>query len=169
MLALGVLPVVLPEGCAQGIAALRRLIAYESAAAIAPDPIRRLAALLPALPPVVETVAARLRLSKAQRERIACAAARNAEDAASPRALAYREGIGCAIDRLLLAGADVAPLEGWSVPELPLKGGEIVARGVGAGPEVARILRRVEAQWIDEGFPARDRVSRILEAVLRTI
>ena len=169
MLALGVLPVVLPEAGAQGVAALRSLIAHERAAGAASDPIRRLAALLPALPPVAEAVAARLRLSKSQRERIACAAARNSDDAANPRPLAYREGIDCATDRLLLAGADTTPLAGWSVPVFPLKGGEIVARGVAAGPEVARVLRRVEAQWIDEGFPARDRVSRILDATLRTI
>lgn len=169
MLALGVLPVVLPEAGITGIEALRRLIANEKAADIAPNPIRRLAALLPALPAVAETVASRLRLSKAQRDRIARAAARQPSDAAHPRALAYRKGIDSAVDRLLLAGHDVAPLIGWEVPELPLKGGEIVARGVAVGPEVARTLRRVESQWIDEGFPARDRVNRILDEVLRDI
>lgn len=169
MWTLGVLPVVLPEVGGRGIEALRRLVANESAAGIAPDPFRRLAALLPALPSVAEAVASRLRLSKAQRERIARAAARNADDARHPRTLAYREGIESALDRLLLAGADVASLLGWDVPRLPLKGGEIVARGVAAGPEVARALRRVESRWIDEGFPGRDRVNRILDEVLRDI
>lgn len=169
MLALGVLPVVLPEVGAAGIEALRHLIANEKAAGVAPHPIRRLAALLPALPAIAEAVASRLRLSKAQRDRTNRAAARQPSDAAHPRALAYREGIDSAIDRLLLAGHDVAPLIGWDVPELPLKGGEIVARGIAAGPEVARTLRRVESQWIDEGFPARDRVNRILDEVLRDI
>lgn len=166
MLTLGVLSVVLPEAGPKGIEALRRLVANERAAGVTPNPIRRLAALLPALPAVAETVAARLRLSKAQRERITRAAARCAEDAQQPRALAYREGIDCAIDRLLLAGADVAPLIGWQVPELPLRGGEIVERGIAAGPEVARTLRQVESRWIDEGFPGRDRVKRILDEVL---
>lgn len=169
MLALGVLPVVLPEAGTRGIEALDRLVANERAADIAPNPIRRLAALLPPLPAVAETVAARLRLSKAQRERITRAAARGAEDALQPRALAYREGIDCAIDRLLLTGADVAPLIGWQVPELPLKGGEIVTRGVAAGPEVARTLRKVESRWIEEGFPGRDRVNGILDEVLGDI
>ncbi|MGV2496624.1 CCA tRNA nucleotidyltransferase [Pelagerythrobacter aerophilus] len=169
MLALGVLPVVLPEAGTRGIEALDRLVANERAVDIAPNPIRRLAALLPPLPAVAETVAARLRLSKAQRERITRAAARGAEDALQPRALAYREGIDCAIDRLLLTGADVAPLIGWQVPELPLKGGEIVTRGVAAGPEVARTLRKVESRWIEEGFPGRDRVNGILDEVLGDI
>jgi poly(A) polymerase len=169
MLALGVLPVVLPETGTKGIEALRRLVANERSSGIAPNPIRRLAALLPALPAVAETVAARLRLSRAQRERVTRAAARQAGDALQPRALAYREGIDCAIDRLLLAGGDIASLIGWQVPEFPLKGGEIVRRGVAAGPEVARTLRKVESRWIDEGFPGRDRVNRILDEVLGDI
>jgi poly(A) polymerase len=164
---LGVLPVVLPEAGRATIAALRRLVAAERASAVARDPVRRLAALLPALPPVAETVASRLRLSKAQRERIACAAARSAADRDGPRALAYREGRECAIDRLLLAGEDPSPLIGWEVPRLPLKGGEIVARGVAAGPEVARLLRAVEREWVAEGFPPRERVERILEKMLQ--
>ena len=166
MLELGVLPVVLPEAGPKAIKAFRHLIANERAAGVAPNPIRRLTALLPPLPAVAETVAARLRLSRAQRERVTRAAARQAGDALQPRALAYREGLDSAIDRLLLAGADVSPLIDWQVPELPLKGGEIVKRGIAAGPEVARTLRQVESRWIDEGFPGRDRVNRILDEVL---
>ena len=142
------------------------LAAIERNQRIAPDPIRRLAALLPPSGPVADAVAARLRLSKKQRDRLSCVAERQASDAGSPRALAYREGPACAIDRLLLVGADTGLLKGWTVPELPLKGGEIVARGVKAGPEVARILRKVEAYWVAEGFPNRDRVLVLLDAVL---
>jgi poly(A) polymerase len=38
----------------------------------------------------------------------------------------------------------------------------IVARGVSAGPDVARILRAVEARWVAESFPAEARVDEIL-------
>lgn len=68
------------------------------------------------------------------------------------RALAYRLGREGALDRLLLSGADVAPLTGWEIPAFPLKGGAIVERGVKAGPAVARILQAVEARWIEAGF-----------------
>jgi poly(A) polymerase len=78
------------------------------------------------------------------------------------RALAYRLGREEASDRLLLAGEDPSPLIGWTIPELPLKGGEIVARGIAAGPEVARILQAVEERWIAEGFPDRARVEALL-------
>ena len=51
---------------------------------------------------------------------------------------------------------------GWEPPHLPLKGGEIVERGVAAGPQVARVLRAVEQQWVAEGFPDRQRVEVLL-------
>jgi poly(A) polymerase len=163
---LGVLQEVLPEACAVQVEALRALVLTEEAQLVAPDPLRRLAALLPPSPPVAETVAARLRLSRAQRARLSCAAERGNGAENDPRGLAYRQGPDCARDRLLLTGASIAMLDGWSVPELPLKGGEIVARGIGAGPEVARLLQAVEARWIAEGFPGRDRVSHILDELL---
>lgn len=164
----GVLPVVLPETTRHELDQLEQLIGAERAQSIAPDGLRRLSALLPALVPVAETVAARLRLSRAQRERLASVAARSAADRDDPRALAYREGIECAQDRLLIAGADLSPLNGWEIPRLSLKGGEIVRRGVTAGPDVARILRAVEAHWIAEGFPDRARVEALLDAELAT-
>ena len=163
---LGVLPVILPEARQTEIATLAALIRAEGAQDVAADAIRRLAALIPPVPAIAETVAARLRLSKQQRARLICDAARVPADADNPRALAYAEGIGCAIDRLLLSGADIAPLRDWEVPQLPLKGGQIVARGVGAGPEVARVLRAVENRWIAEGFPDVTRVGALLDEVL---
>ena len=164
---LKILPVVLPEAGAQEVVALANLIATERLAKVAPNALRRLAALLPALPPVAESVAARLRLSGKQRQHLSHVAARRAEDHADPLALAYHEGVDCAIDRLLLTGGDIAPLQGWPVPQLPLKGGDIVARGVTAGPQVARTLRAVEARWVAEGFPDKARVLAILEEELK--
>jgi poly(A) polymerase len=148
MAELGVLAVILPEA---KVAALTELIVQEDRQNVAPDALRRLAALLPADVPLAESVASRFRLSGAQKKRLALAAARDGrEDAARP--LAYRLGREAALDRLLITGADVAPLAGWDIPEFPLKGGEIVARGIKAGPEVARVLRAVEARWIAAGF-----------------
>jgi poly(A) polymerase len=157
----GVLGVVLPEAGDREIVAFETLVEAEHAAGLPPSPIRRLAALLPAEPRAAEQVAARLRLSSAQKKRLATAADRGLPPG-DPRALAYRLGRDEAIDRLLLTGNDPAPVIGWTIPQLPLKGGEIVARGVAAGPEVARILRAVEERWIAEGFPDRARVETLL-------
>ena len=46
------------------------------------------------------------------------------------------------------------------------RSGDIVARGVSAGPEVARVLRAVEAQWVAEGFPPEARVRELLDRAL---
>jgi poly(A) polymerase len=141
---------------------LTALMAQERRQQVAPDALRRLAALLPADPALAEQVAARLRLSTAQKKRLAVAAARSAAEP-DPRVLAYRLGITGALDQLLLAGRDIAPLAGWTVPRFPLKGGDVVARGIDAGPEVARTLRSVEERWIAEGFPDAVRARQLLD------
>ena len=161
-----VLPIILPESTRHEVEQLRALIEAEKAQGVAPDALRRLAALLPSISAVAVTVATRLRLSRAQRERLVCVAERQPSDRVAPRPLAYREGIECATDRLLLGGGDVKAFTDWGIPRLPLKGGEIVARGVAAGPEVARILQAIEARWIDENFPDRARVERLLDEEL---
>jgi poly(A) polymerase len=163
MAELGVLRQVLPEADA---GALPALILAEAREHAAPDALRRLAALLPADPATVETIAARLRLSSAQKKRLAKAAARVPGDTGDARALAYRLGLTEATDRLLLAGASLGPLIDWTPPVFPLKGGAIVARGVHAGPDVARILHSVEDRWIAEGFPDAARVADLLNAAI---
>ena len=157
----GVLGVILPETDGERIDALRALIAAERAQNVAPLALRRLGALLPPDPERAEAVAARLRLSTAQRKRLSLMA-RWQDAKCAPRVLAYRIGREQAIDRLLLRNESVAALEGWQSPQMPLKGGEIVSRGVGAGPEVARILQSVEKRWVEEGFPSRQRVEQLL-------
>jgi poly(A) polymerase len=157
----GVLGVVLPEAGDHEIVAFEKLVEAERAAALPPSPIRRLAALLPPDSKAAEQVAARLRLSGAQKKRLGNAAGRGGQPD-NPHALAYRLGREGAIDRLLLFGESPAAIIDWSIPRLPLKGGEIVARGVAAGPEVARILQAVENRWIEENFPGRARVEALL-------
>lgn len=161
----GVLQIVLPELTAGGAEAVASLVAQEAAQNFPPDPLRRLAALLPANLRIAEQVAARLRLSTTQRKRLNSAASR-VGDPGDPRALAFHIGREEAIDRLLLCNADASALQGWSIPRLPLKGGAIVARGIAAGPEVARLLKEVEARWVAEGFPPASRVDELLDEVL---
>ena len=163
MLGHGIFAPVLPEiVSAEGLAAL---IAIEDAA----DPIRRLASLLPADPEKAGAVAKRLKLSKLVAKRLVLAATRDAADATNPRALAYRIGLEGACDRLMLGGhaAALALLKRWTVPTFPLTGGAIVARGIKAGPDVARLLQAAEAQWLAEGFPDTARAEQIADEVVR--
>lgn len=162
----GVLAVILPEATRAQREALGRLIEAERQSNVAPDPIRRLAALLPPLAPTAEALAARLRLSKQQRSRLICAAERGPSDAADPRALAYVHGPDCARDRLLLAGQRVELLHGWAVPRFPLTGRVVISRGVSAGPKVARLLRAAEDRWVAAGFPDEEAALRLLDEVM---
>jgi len=162
MAELGVLAVVLPESGGVQVNRLALLVTAEREAGAAPDAIRRLAALLPADKSIAEQVAARLRLSNAQKKRMILIARRDETDCRNPRGLAYRLGMEIARDRLLIGGAPVDQLDGWNVPSLPIKGGDIVAAGIGAGPEVAMTLRKVEARWIAEGFPDEARTRAIM-------
>ena len=83
----------------------------------------------------------------------------------------YATGVEAAVDTLLLRqDADAArALCGWTPPRLPLSGGALVARGLTAGPLVAKALRQVEDRWIAEDFPAQPRVEAIADAVVGAI
>ena len=176
MIARGIFVPVLPEIAHAD--PLNRLVSHERALEVVGDPWRRLAALLPPEPATAERVAARLRLSKQATARLVCAAGRSAADAAlSVKALAYWHGAACARDRLLLGDEEPAPvalsaLDGWSKPRLPFGGGELIARGLPAGPLVARTLGAIERRWVEAGHPEEDDLQTIvadqLAAALRS-
>lgn len=160
----GIFVPVLPE--ITTAAPLVRLLEREQTIAAEPNALRRLAALLPANPGLAEEIANRLRLSNAERKHLMTLAARSADDDVNPKALAYRLGVESAVDRLLLGTGDAADILGWTPPKFPLTGGNIVARGIQAGPEVARVLQAAERQWIEEGFPDVKRVEEIADSLI---
>ncbi len=166
MVACQILKPVLPEIETAAVTGLRELVAAEGESGLPQEPLRRLAALLPPNPDLVERVAARLKLSNRARKRLACAASRQVE--AEPRVLAYRVGNDCAIDRLLLVGrpADSAAIAEWVPPRLPIGGGALISRGVPQGPQVARMLRRIEDRWVAAGFPDGAQLERIVAECL---
>jgi poly(A) polymerase len=166
MIERGILRPVLPEIDGGGPERLARLIACESAGSIAPDPLRRLAALLPRDEAVAEAVGARLRLSNKAKKRLICVAGADLD--LSAYALAYRIGLDCAVDRLVLAGRaeDAAALEDWHRPRLPIGGGTLIKRGLPEGPMVARTLKTIEDGWVEGGFPSGPDFDRIVNEAL---
>ncbi len=142
----GVLAAVLPGADANAIGPL---IHFE--AGLAPDPVRRLAALGGADP------SDRLRLSRAQSK--ACAALRNiAENGGAPAALAYRRGKDLARDGLLVRAAFLAQ-------PLPQDMGPALERGANAkfpirtadlshlsGAALGARLKDLENRWIASDF-----------------
>ncbi|HYC95376.1 MAG TPA: CCA tRNA nucleotidyltransferase, partial [Sphingomicrobium sp.] len=86
----------------------------------------------------------------------------------NPCALAYRVGTEGAVDRLLLASraAEAQGISSWIPPRLPISGGQLIARGVPEGPEVARTLRRIEDAWEAAGFPEGEEFERLVARAL---
>jgi poly(A) polymerase/tRNA nucleotidyltransferase (CCA-adding enzyme) len=152
MARLGVLGAVLPDGADP--AALARLVAGGAPA----DPVLRLAALSTG---DVEAVAARLRLSGAERDRLAALRgappAPDADDAALRRALADTPA-DVLIGRAWLAGPGWAALRdrlgALPRPVFPLEGRDVLALGVSEGPRVGALLRTVRQWWLDGGCVA---------------
>lgn len=171
MIERGVLRPVLPE--IEDAKQLERLVAHERKAGIEPDPLRRLAALLPQDPNIAAGIGTRLRLSNKAVKRLASAAG---TELAPPAMLAYRIGRVEAIDRLLLHGDDPAAataLADWHRPTFPLGGGDLIAMGLPPGPIVAQTLQQIELEWAEAGFEAdrnaihaiaRARVDQVLRA-----
>jgi poly(A) polymerase len=160
----GVLAEIAPE--ATDLARFDRLVGAGVEAAA--DPVLRLAALLPDDPDAARGLALRLRLSNAQRDRLACAV----QPATFPcsdheaRVMVYRDGRRAAADRLLLAwagqeGGDrdrlatlLSAIDGPEPPRLPIGGAEVLAAGVPGGPKVGEVQRAMEAWWIARDFRA---------------
>lgn len=162
-----ILKPVLPELAADSADRLAALAITENEAGVAPDPLRRLAAMLPQNPEIVAEVAVRLRLSNKAKKRLIAVA--GADEGTPPRTLAYRLGIEAAVDRLLLSGATetARATKRWKVPKLPIKGGDLIARGLTQGPVVARTLRRIDDRWVEEDFPAGDAFAAIVAEEVR--
>lgn len=152
----GVLCTVLPEALLD--ARLGRLIAREKQIADV-SPERRLAALLPARAAVLDDIARRLRFSNAARQRFSAMAPDAQLTRLSIAANLYRLGRQRLGDQLLLhGGADFADRHAQAMaaamPQFPLRGGDLIARGVDRGPKVTQVLQAIEREWLAAGCPA---------------
>jgi len=158
-----------------GVACLKPLIAREDQ----PDPLRRLAAILP---PGADATAIgkRLKLSTQQALRLEVMLASEPviDVAGGPkawRAGIYRLGNGLYADRLLLAvdaagdwRAALALARSWTPPELPVSGGDALKLGLKPGPRVGALIEAVERWWIEGDFSAnRDACLAELERLAR--
>ena len=161
-----ILKAVLPEIRKDRLPDLRALIEDELSAGLEPDPLRRLAALLPFEPDLADSIAVRLRLSNKARRRLVCAS--QADIGLSPQALAYKLGSECAADRLLLARHphEASKIAHWKAPRLPIGGGALIKRGLTEGPIVARTLRQIEDRWVERNFPVGAEFDQIVDQAL---
>jgi poly(A) polymerase len=162
----------LPEVGPEGVAALGRLVRREVAIGVPPDVPRRLAALLPQDAEIARSVGARLKISNGWRARLEEYAVPS-DRLREPRALAYTIGSNRALSLLLLDAVPDeelvvagAALRDWEPPVFGIKGGDLIAMGLPAGPLVSSTLAAVRRQWLTEGFPDRPRLEEIARAVV---
>ncbi|HEU0097828.1 MAG TPA: CCA tRNA nucleotidyltransferase [Allosphingosinicella sp.] len=151
-----ILKPVVPEIGPDGVGRLARLVRREAEAGMAANPIRRLAALIPADGDIAAGIAARLRLSNRSAKRLIAASNREPGDPRAPQVLAYAIGGEEAADRILLgegAPEAAAALAGWQRPRMRLGGGDLIGMGLAPGPAVARTLQAIEREWAEGGFP----------------
>lgn len=159
----GIFAPIIPEITLESLRRMAALVAREAEMQQSPDGLLRFIALIPPNPEVADQIAARLKLSNKARTRIAVALNDSATGSAAcqdVRALAYRLGIRGALDRIALGRAfkpaDAVMLTDWVIPHMPLGGGDLIARGLAAGPQVARTLAMLEEEWIAAGYPDRE-------------
>ncbi|MEQ8707848.1 MAG: CCA tRNA nucleotidyltransferase [Rhodospirillales bacterium] len=171
-----VLPYLIPAPPQLGM--LNSLVWLESRAMgedrIAPDPVRRLAALLFRDSEAAASVAGRWRLSNARRDQLLDLCEPDLTltpelDQAAMLAGIHRLGQVRFRDHLLLAWAnDIDQSDtkggrnaGWrrlfeaveaaEAPEFPLMGADVLDAGVAPGPAVGQILAELEAHWLKQG------------------
>lgn len=161
--------IILPLlGVPGDVEAVERLAAIERHLSRPADPVLRLAALAAG---TSENLRERLKLSGQEADRLA--AALRCSPALDPRReeraakeYIYRNGATAFTDAALVdwarssaevddrARTERATLpERWSAPQLPVRGADVVALGVPAGPAVGRVVADFEDWWIAAGFP----------------
>ncbi|WP_292896833.1 CCA tRNA nucleotidyltransferase [Nitratireductor sp.] len=173
----GVLTKVLPESEKWGIDTIAPLIETEQTLGWKPEPLLRLAAIIPPDGPRISELGKRLRLSNAEKKALsgwASAPVAPADLSESGfRKLAYRaEGEGflwrlklalvsararaSQDDMALTEAAGYTRLmklaEAWQKPAFPINGTDLANLGLEKGKSVGDTLARLEEDWVDSDF-----------------
>jgi poly(A) polymerase len=173
----GVLTVAVPESEKWGIDAVHGVVAAGRDLGWKLDALLRLMAVIPPRRDRVEELAARLKLSTAERERLehwarAALPFHELDNHLFARDL-YRANAAGLVDRLKLALADARSkavqddsemmraagysrllefAENWERPVFPVSGSDLIAAGMESGPEIGVRLKELEQKWVESGF-----------------
>ena len=160
----GMMPQILPgwHRVGEGVPELKAMVKQTD------DAERRLLALADAgvglAPDAVEALRARLKFSTRVHDRLVAAGqvadllARD-DDPVFNR-LIYRFGLEAVADAISLIAAHqgrsadlvLGLLGDIAVPDFPLRGADLIARGLKAGPEVGQRLKQIETEWVNNDF-----------------
>ena len=162
----GVLDALIP-GAMAGVSPA--LVSAEAALGLDPDPMQRLMALIPRRGRDVATLAAALRLSRAEKARLMAWAAPGLGHVLGEPDLAIREAAywytkEAVADRALVDAAQTGRLSElaalrqvlscWVKPVFPVGGDDAMAAGL-TGKEVGEVLLRLEESWVGSDFKLR--------------
>jgi poly(A) polymerase len=169
MVETGIAARILPTG--HDLARVARMAGIDAQQGLEPDPVLRLAALAVARPDDAATLRRALRLSNAEYGRL-----QHLAQSVPPtpglrdnerRIVLYQMGrpgyrdavrFAWSMDQGTFTAEDWGELlrlpEDWIVPRFPVRGADLANRGVPAGPEMGRLLKRLEDWWMAAGFPA---------------
>jgi poly(A) polymerase len=175
----GILTLILPETEKWGIDEVPGLIASERAFGWVPDPLVRLAAMVPPDAVRLAAMSERLKLSKQEAgflaawassplipEKIAATAFRRMLYRSGSAGIAVRLKLQLSIVRAKAEGdpglmPEIARLSGllreamsWQKPAFPLSGADVLARGITPGPRVGELLSAIEEEWVAGDFNA---------------
>ncbi len=174
---IGILTEVLPETEKWGIDAIPGLVATENVLGWPPEPLLRLAAIVPPDAARLAKLAQRLRLSKAEGAYLLAWANTpvvrdDISEAAFDRLLYRHDPSGVSV-RLKLAlvtartkaesdfeemarvarlGKLLERVAKWKKPAFPISGADALAAGISAGPRVGELMARLEQEWLDGNF-----------------
>ncbi len=161
----GIVMHFLPE--ATNVEALERLVKHEKTHECPAFPLRRLASLLEVTPDGLQHVAQELKLSNEQGAQLSMMLYPDFEvtlqmEESDVKKLVYKYGNDMAHNLLLLAAAKkpdhdaLKPLyhaaTSFRAPVFPLRGEDALKMGIKPGPEIGKMLRRIEEWWINEDF-----------------
>ncbi|CAN7337192.1 CCA tRNA nucleotidyltransferase [Phyllobacterium sp. LjRoot231] len=173
----GVLTAVLPESEKWGIDTIHSLVKAERDLHWEIDPLLRLASMIPPQAGRIAEMASRLKLSNSERARLE-AWAETAMPQPEISETGFAKKLYCSDkqgmrDRLRLAlvsaRADAVNdnnammraghlskllefLDYYEKPKFPVSGGDLVAAGLQKGPEIGKVQRALEDEWIESGF-----------------
>lgn len=167
---------VLPEYIHGSDKAIAGLLNHERRLAVAPSPLRRLATAMPVDQRTLKSFAKRMKLSNATTSHLltlaAARAAMGGMDDAAIKRLIYAYGKAEALDAVLIEGGALITAEqwqqwqAWPIPAFPIKGRDLIAKGIAPGPMISEKLRQIETNWIAAGFPSGDTFDALVDKAL---
>lgn len=173
----GVLSVILPESEKWGIDAIHSLVRTEQELDWPTDALLRLESMVPPDAARVSEMGKRLKMSNAERARLEAWARQDVVKSElseyALKKLLYRSSKQAVLDRVMLgyaaargeaamndeamikAGAFSRLLEtaqNYEAPLFPVTGADLLTMGIEKGPKLGKILKELEAIWIESNF-----------------